>query len=459
MSFLSFGFFSNILMFLSKVPFFSIRTVSLRLKIPFVLVLLAVSVHTYAQNHARLQTHETHRKGAYFSRQAATILSPQPYWIKPDFTFTSISLRIGPDQDFTGAFIVSAQDTFLLQQDEELPQADSMKVASLVILKSPIDSILFYPGQIHGNVLFSFMNAATGKQGQFIQRKNQQKEDTPEAGACTEPALIEQAEWREGLPAPDYHRLYTQVKHVIIHHSAGSNTSTNYVYIIRNIYLYHTQDHGWSDIGYNYLIAQDGTIFEGRSPGGQQIERDNIQGAHFCGQNSETMGICVLGNYNTAIPTEATLNSLVRLTAWKLNKEGLDPMAQIPHPANPDLGVIAGHRDGCATECPGDHLYAELENIRLRVQQEMLQACQTEQLAVVYPVPTTDMLQVRVPDINATYEIYLYNIQGQQVEAPTYKDQGKWVIDTRLLADGVYIVKVQGHDFSEKQKIILLHSS
>ena len=134
---------------------------------------------------------------------------------------------------------------------------------------------------------------------------------------------------------------------------------------MRDIYIYHTQVNNWSDIGYNYLIAQNGVIYKGRDP--DVYEQDEVQGAHFCGLNSNTMGVCLLGNYATATPGEQILKGLRELLEWKLFKDDLDPVGKEDKGSLKLLPVIAGHRDGCATECPGDHVYELLDSMRNEV--------------------------------------------------------------------------------------------
>jgi hypothetical protein len=175
---------------------------------------------------------------------------------------------------------------------------------------------------------------------------------------------ILQSSWRSGLQAPNYSRSFTDVTHLIIHHSAGSNTNANYTQVVRDIYLYHTEVNGWSDIGYNFLISQDGTIFTGRDPANG--DQDNVRGAHFCGANTNTMGICLLGNYEIAQPTDLVLRSLETILTFKTDKEEIDPLASSQH-INGFLPNIAGHRDGCATLCPGENIYRRFADIRLGV--------------------------------------------------------------------------------------------
>lgn len=179
---------------------------------------------------------------------------------------------------------------------------------------------------------------------------------------------VPQSEWRSGLAAPSFTRSFTDVSHLIVHHSAGSNTNTNYTQVVRDIYLYHTEVNGWSDIGYNYLIAQNGVIYTGRDPANG--EQDNVRGAHFCGANSNTMGICLLGNYQSAELSMPAFSSLTSILAFKTNKEGIDPLASSQHTQGV-IPNIAGHRDGCATLCPGENVYQLLGTIRTSVSDDL----------------------------------------------------------------------------------------
>lgn len=187
---------------------------------------------------------------------------------------------------------------------------------------------------------------------------------------CELPPIILQQEWRAGLPDPDYVRMATNTRNIIVHHAATSNNITDYVGLVRSIYLGHTQVNGWSDIGYNYLIAADGSLFAGRDPG-IVIEQDEVLGAHFCAGNSGTMGICLLGNFMQESPTAEAMHTLVELLAWKTAKDSLSPFAINPHPLNAQLPVIAGHRQGCSTSCPGDQLFEQLHPLREAANHEL----------------------------------------------------------------------------------------
>lgn len=160
----------------------------------------------------------------------------------------------------------------------------------------------------------------------------------------------------------------TKVTHLIVHHSAGTNSSSDWAAVVRSIWDFHVNVNLWSDIGYNWLIDPNGVIYEGRG--------DNILGAHFCGTNTGTTGVCVMGNFMTIAPSAAAVNSLKELFAWKACEAGVAPLGAAYHPSSgKTLHVISGHRDGCSTSCPGDLLYPLLPALRDSTNRFILNQC------------------------------------------------------------------------------------
>ncbi len=235
-------------------------------------------------------------------------------------------------------------------------------------------------------------------------------------------SYINQSDWRSGLSAPNYSRSFTTVQHVVIHHAAGSNTNTNYTQVVRDIYVYHTQVNGWSDIGYNYLIAQNGAIYAGRDPGAGQ--QDNVLGAHFCGSNSGTMGICLLGNYETAEPSIATFNSLKTLVSYKLDKENLDPQSNYPHSFG-NLGSVIGHRDGCSTLCPGENVYNQLGIFRIEVA-NLIQSCEDRSLGLLANSRKIALYEdVTFYNTSEGYDSYSWTLPGAEPESANWVESGQ----------------------------------
>jgi hypothetical protein len=128
----------------------------------------------------------------------------------------------------------------------------------------------------------------------------------------------------------------------------------------------HVNTNGWDDIGYNWLIDAEGTVYEGRGNG--------RLGAHFSCMNGATVGICMIGNFENIPPTEMALEKLKDWLAWESCDKGIDlPVSSQHAPSQSNLRHVSGHRDGntstaassCArgTVCPGEQLYEQLDAI------------------------------------------------------------------------------------------------
>lgn len=114
---------------------------------------------------------------------------------------------------------------------------------------------------------------------------------------------------------------------IILHHSASNSGDA------KTFHAWH-KNNGWAGIGYHFVILKDGTIERGRPI-------DTI-GAHAQGSNSNSIGICCVGNFQgNSKPTKKQYNSMIELCKTLVSM----------YPAITD---IIGHRDVCATACPGN---------------------------------------------------------------------------------------------------------
>lgn len=159
------------------------------------------------------------------------------------------------------------------------------------------------------------------------------------------------------------------VEFLIVHHSAGRNghTAEDVPGILRSWYNYHTgPDKGWNDIAYNFVIDSEGGIWEGR----QGSIDGPVAGDATGGNQGYTQLVCVIGDFNTAQPTQASLSSLVRVLAWLADRYDVStaPGAEVtfvsegsnrwPEGTSVTTPTITGHRTMSKTTCPGDNLYA-----------------------------------------------------------------------------------------------------
>ena len=160
----------------------------------------------------------------------------------------------------------------------------------------------------------------------------------------------------------------------VVHHTAGSNnyTKDQSAGVVRGIYVYHAQNLGWCDVGYNVLVDKYGQAFEGRAGG---LDK-NVQGAHAGGFNSNTWGISMMGDFSTINPPDATINKVGEILGWRLALAGIDPKGKAnhysegtsytkyPQGTKVNLPNIFAHRDVGLTTCPGDAGYAQMGKIR-----------------------------------------------------------------------------------------------
>jgi putative cell wall-binding protein len=182
-------------------------------------------------------------------------------------------------------------------------------------------------------------------------------------------------------------REFHPIQKLVVHHTAGTNGDPNPEATIRSIYYYHAVTQGWGDIGYNFLIDQSGRVYEGRYsrayPAGVSSGGDNSRGlgvvaGHARTYNAGTVGVGLLGSFDSQAPTTAARQALVRTLSWLAAKHRIDPRGSGPY-VNPIDGTtrsfanIAAHRDLNATACPGTHFYGQLPSIRTQVAVEMVE--------------------------------------------------------------------------------------
>jgi hypothetical protein len=176
--------------------------------------------------------------------------------------------------------------------------------------------------------------------------------------------------WRDGRPRYNY-----TIKQVHVHHTVNSNNYGRHDVpaLLRGIYRYHTRYLGWSDIGYNFLVDRFGRIWIGRAGGASRP----VRGAHTLGFNSTSAGVAVIGNFELVRPSDAVLDAVAAVAAWKLQPFHRNPLGTVRVWSQGSdrfrpgrrvrLPTIDGHRDTNRTACPGRHLYHHIPQIQQRV--------------------------------------------------------------------------------------------
>jgi hypothetical protein len=197
-----------------------------------------------------------------------------------------------------------------------------------------------------------------------------------QAGA---PPIITRSEWGGDSVTPRSGPAYGQVQMAFVHHTVNANDygPEDSAAIVLGIARYHRDHNGWNDLGYNFLVDQYGQIFEGRA-GGVELA---IVGAQAQGFNSVSTGVACIGTFMSVGPPPAALDAIARVVGWKLSLHGIPVDGTVTvtsaggetnrYSAGTPVTFrrVSGHRDGNATSCPGDVLYSQLPELRIRAAQ------------------------------------------------------------------------------------------
>ncbi|HEX5541973.1 MAG TPA: LysM peptidoglycan-binding domain-containing protein [Micromonospora sp.] len=122
-----------------------------------------------------------------------------------------------------------------------------------------------------------------------------------------------------------------------IHWYGGVPGNASGVALAREVERLHIDGNGWAGVGYNWIVGQDGTIYEGRGWG--------RVGAHCPGHNVSGLAVLIAVGKGGKKPSDAALASARALYDEACKRTG-HTLAK------------KGHKDGIPTECPGPDLYA-----------------------------------------------------------------------------------------------------
>ena len=145
--------------------------------------------------------------------------------------------------------------------------------------------------------------------------------------------IVSRAEWGAVAARSTTPLRPERVNLFVLHHTTGSYRGQRSV---QQIQAFHQgPERKWADVGYNFLVAPDGTVYEGRGWG--------FAGAHARGKNSESIGVAFIGDGSKEMPAAAKSAVLELL---RQAEERFGPLRTV------------GHRDVGTTACPGDAIYA-----------------------------------------------------------------------------------------------------
>lgn len=181
--------------------------------------------------------------------------------------------------------------------------------------------------------------------------------------------------WGAGLPptGPMASEESGDVRFLLVHHSASPNDYSvdQSIRYLRSFYHYHTSDEkGWPDIAYNFLVDRHGQIFEGRQGSIDSPVRGDATG----GSQGFALLTCFIGDHSDVAPTAAAQSAMIALLSWLADGYNIDPRPGSTiefvsrgsnlHPQGKEVvtPTITGHRAMSRTTCPGDEAFDLVEN-------------------------------------------------------------------------------------------------
>ena len=111
---------------------------------------------------------------------------------------------------------------------------------------------------------------------------------------------------------------------IILHHAEATSCTP------QQIHQWHLNN-GWSGAGYHFLVRKDGSVYS--------LRPENKVGAHASGANSDSLGICFEGRYQSETMPDAQKQAGKELVSYLKGKYG--------------ISKVQPHRDVTPTDCPG----------------------------------------------------------------------------------------------------------
>lgn len=111
---------------------------------------------------------------------------------------------------------------------------------------------------------------------------------------------------------------------IILHHAEATSCTPE------QIHQWHLAN-GWSGAGYHFLVRKSGDVY--------RLRPEGKVGAHASGANSDSIGICFEGRYQSETMPQAQIDAGRELVSYLKGKYG--------------VSKVLRHKDVCSTDCPG----------------------------------------------------------------------------------------------------------
>lgn len=161
--------------------------------------------------------------------------------------------------------------------------------------------------------------------------------------------VISRAQWGARNPNKVCGSPHTPSKIAIHHTAVPADDGGDAAARMRGMQAYHIDSNGWCDIGYHFVVSQAGKVYQGWSD-------EQRVGTHVYNNNTNNIGICFIGNFQSQQVGTAQLNAGASILGWVARTYNI--------PFN--RTAIKGHREhpqNSTTSCPGTNLLNSLPNL------------------------------------------------------------------------------------------------
>jgi hypothetical protein len=159
--------------------------------------------------------------------------------------------------------------------------------------------------------------------------------------------VVPRSSWTDAGPEVSLSNRMGRIERITVHHDGmGTQPTGDWADSARRLESIRRahRGNGWADIGYHYAVDPAGRVWECRSL--------SLQGAHVKDQNPGNLGIVVLGNFDTARPTDAQVRAVRDFVAQQMRNY------RVP------VGRVHTHRELAATACPGANMQRIMVQLR-----------------------------------------------------------------------------------------------
>ena len=146
------------------------------------------------------------------------------------------------------------------------------------------------------------------------------------------------------------------IKAITIHHSANTDDGSSEVKDIQDLHMSNFPyniygGRGWADIGYHYLMSNDGSLYEGRRLEGENLSGGvYTKGSHVAANNTNAgIGFCMLGNYEDNTFNDSRKKSMLKNVIALARRHKLGA-SKVKYHLQMDLTPTADDK------CPGKHV-------------------------------------------------------------------------------------------------------